>query len=336
MPRTETFFIKLLFGWSVLPCSGCIVYTTDCEYFAFPTFQRLSQKLVANAQFGMWSNKEDLSTQGESIRIFVPAQGGRKPKGMDESFIGGLSTVSDKPFCKNCNEKMKLLVHFVEGSPFDVYACNNASCFDSLFLESKLNFGGGGVVSCMRCRPIVAPKVAHIPPGPTPSLTANIDWGDETHEQGMAMDELEAKLAAMETKPFAAKKKFTSSNILEGGSSEFPCVALVVSIEPIASYLTRAEDMDEDDVGYVGGESDEKIQNMLARYMAEEDDSEILSALRGQTDAGEARKGGTGKKEKDERLSASDRALRFFMDRIRRSPRQILRYAPGGEPLWSM
>jgi hypothetical protein len=65
--------------------------------------------------------------------------------------------------------------------------------------------------------------------------------------------------------------------------------------------------------------------------MEEEDDQEILMALGG----GSAGGGGVGR-EKDERLSAENRALLTFTDRIKRAPRQVVRYAKGGEPMWSV
>ena len=46
--------------------------------------------------------------------------------------------------------------------------------------------------------------------------------------------------------------------------------------------------------------------------------------------------GGNGATEEDERLSEEDRILRGFQDRQRRAPRQVIRYASGGEPLWSI
>lgn len=40
--------------------------------------------------------------------------------------------------------------------------------------------------------------------------------------------------------------------------------------------------------------------------------------------------------EEDERLSEEARILLGFQDRLRRAPRQVVRYAPGGKPLWSI
>ena len=46
--------------------------------------------------------------------------------------------------------------------------------------------------------------------------------------------------------------------------------------------------------------------------------------------------GGANGQEVDEDLTEEEMALLRFSDRIKRSPRQVLRYARGGEPLWSM
>jgi len=110
----------------------------------------------------------------------------------------------------------------------------------------------------------------------------------------------------------------------------FNCYLLKTQNEP-QSVRTMCED--DDDVGL--SESDEKIRNMLARYMAEEDDEFILSALGG---GGGGGGGGNNNSsaEQDERLSDDDRILRSFQDRQRRVPRQVIRYAPGGKPLWSI
>ena len=94
--------------------------------------------------------------------------------------------------------------------------------------------------------------------------------------------------------------------------------------------LAPNKPIEEDDVGLSA--SDDKIRNMLARYMAEEEDEDILAALQGSTGAG----GGGGMGEEDERLSEEERLLLGFQDRVRRVPRQILRYARGGQPLWSI
>jgi hypothetical protein len=117
----------------------------------------------------------------------------------------------------------------------------------------------------------------------------------------------------------------------------FPCYEIYAVQEP-PSAVKKDEIMhdDEDDVGMLAsGTSDTKIQQMLAKYMAEEEDEGILAALRGEV--GNSSSGGRGRTaEEDERLAPEDHALLTFTDRIKRAPRQIARYAVGGIPLWSV
>ena len=108
--------------------------------------------------------------------------------------------------------------------------------------------------------------------------------------------------------------------------------------------MRRSEQVDPDDVGLgnIGRngsrKDDAKIQQMLAQYMQEEDDEEILTLLRGQSGGKNTGTTVTTIKsgERDERLSATDRALLQYTDRLKRSPQQVLRYSHGGTPLWSV
>jgi hypothetical protein len=158
------------------------------------------------------------------------------------------------------------------------------------------------------------------------------DWGLDENET--SLEDVEAMVAAMEmegstskTKP--AKPKVSNKKFYKETSNAFPCFEIHAIQEPV---VPRGCNLDDDDVGMVGG-SDAKIQQMLARYMAEEEDEDILAAIRGSSGRG---KDGGGRGEKDERLSPEDRAILAFTDRVKRSPRQVVRYAKGGVPLWSM
>jgi hypothetical protein len=173
------------------------------------------------------------------------------------------------------------------------------------------------------------------------------DWGLSTNDEH-CLDELEAKLQELEaggSEPvssspdaFTGTANSASWRIKSGRQSSstsddsFRCFELHPLREPLAR---RMEGTDEDDVGLsASGADNDKIQRMLARYMAEEEDEGILAALRGSAtvDGGGTSHG----KERDERLSAEDRALLSYTDRLKRSPRQVIRYAYGGVPLWSM
>jgi pre-rRNA-processing protein TSR4 len=156
------------------------------------------------------------------------------------------------------------------------------------------------------------------------------DWAMDV-DADSNMQDLESKLAAMETVKVQPKKTTAPAppKKSKSKSGSFPCYELSALQEPRS---VRKEGLDEDDVGFSG--SDAKIQAMLARYMAEEEDDFILAALKGSASGGEG--GGDGRGERDERLSPADRALLTYSDRLKRSPRQVARYALGGTPLWSM
>jgi hypothetical protein len=120
----------------------------------------------------------------------------------------------------------------------------------------------------------------------------------------------------------------TATNSEAALRDAFDCYLLKEQNEPLPSRPM----LEEDDVGLA--DSDEKIRNMLARYMAEEEDEDILAALRG-TAIGHGG-GGRAAAEEDESLSDEDRVLRGFQDRLRQLPRQVVRYDRGGTPLWSI
>jgi len=254
--------------------------------------------------------------------------------------------------------------------------------------RDMLCYGGGGVVVCRRLAAVVedeksSSSVSHLPSSTTATTidekprASTSDWvveeEDDTKKSTVdnsnewavaedgddvgavaagtsngAMDDLESKLAAMETKTkklanpktqkvsTATDEKKQTPASLSSSSSHFPCLELYSIQEPPA--LRRA--VDQDDVGMMGsgggrGTDDRKIQQMLAKYMQEEEDQDLLAVLRGSGVDGGGGKG-VGGGERDERLSATDRALLTFSDRLKRSPRQVLRYAHGGAPLWSM
>lgn len=157
---------------------------------------------------------------------------------------------------------------------------------------------------------------------------AENDWGVDENEA--SLEDVETMLAAMEmdgsTKARQLKSKHSKKP--RETSNAFRCFQVHGLQEPA---MRMGDDMDDDDVGTMGG-SDDKIQQMLARYMAEEEDEDILAAIRGSGGSS----GGSGRREKDERLPPEDRAMLAFTDRVKRAPRQVVRYAKGGIPLWSM
>jgi pre-rRNA-processing protein TSR4 len=307
----------------------------------------------------MWTdNDDDFNSEGEAVRLYRPIIYGKRPPTDDLtcSFIGGETTVDEPPTCSSCQESLPLMLQlFVPKFPatnqdptdrtLQIFACNRAACVNALTTnDSKFSYGGAGVVVCRRLT--IAPTVPKddaimSKPSPAEAQDSWVDGQGAGDDNDWAMDgavdsdmqDLESKLAIMETMKVQPKKAKTPAPPKKSSKSKegsFPCYELSALQEPRS---VRKEGLDEDDVGFSG--SDAKIKAMLARYMAEEDDDFILAALKGSASGGEGG-GGDGRGERDERLSPADRALLTYSDRLKRSPRQVARYALGGIPMWSM
>jgi hypothetical protein len=281
----------------------------------------------------MWRG-EDFNENGEAVRLYQPILYGKKPIQDDPtcSFIGGQSSTPLR--CSSCQDPLFLLVQLYIPSQsnnrtLQIFCCNRASCTEALFLPKEKGklVDGSGVVVCKR----IVTETSPAPPKEIKSDDRDVpdsnDWTVESVDEEGEMQSLEAKLAAMETMPTKSKPVVEKKGHKPVESSNaFPCFLIHSQQEPPATRPVE----DEDDVGMTG--SDDKIQKMLERYMMEEEDEEILTALRGSVESSSGGRGG----EKDERLSAADRALLTFSDRLKRWPRQVLRYAYNGVPLWSM
>jgi hypothetical protein len=319
----------------------------------------------------MWSCGEDFNAEGLRVRLYQPIiYAGRKPESnlLTTSFIGGASNQDTKPRqCSACSHPLYLITQLYvphtsestnEGENYDrtfqVFACNRSLCIRSLFTinndsQDKLCFGGNGVITCVRIdskRENAVMKSNLLQE--QPSSVSTSDWGDGGDNKTTAdndwdaeaitgdMDDLSKKLAHLESGQTKTKQQhverknlnFKKDNGPDTSNDAFPCYELHSLHEaPVVRQ------MDADDVGISG--SDDKIRRMLEKYMNEEDDEEILHALRGSNKIGGG--GGAGRGgEKDERLSPEDRALFTFTDRLKRCPKQVLRYAYNGVPLWSM
>ena len=263
---------------------------------------------------------------------------------------------------------------------YRVLGCNSAKCVNRIFcgnnnkdeedVQAPFSVGGGGVFYCwkmdakntdipenidMGAPPKKEEQVALPPPVEKKEPQTdewNLDDSDDEQDLEQQIAAMELKQQEQENQPQRPKPNTHSthkkSNPSEKSSSNgLPCFELHSLLEPPGKTKTADddEDDDEDDDGPTGGGASSeaaKIQEMLAKYMAEEEDEEILNALRGSTATGSGG-GGKGKgkgkfkgQEKDERLNAADRALLAFTNRIKRSPRQVVRYAPNGMPLWSV
>ncbi len=188
--------------------------------------------------------------------------------------------------------------------------------------------------------------------------------GDEGGTKDASMDDLEAMLAAMESgsngnsnssnkkksKSASKSNPITRPNMAKGHCDRdgrhliqsFPKYDLEVYDEPIVSKRsnTNEQDSDSDDDDDDQGNTKE-IESLLSKYLKEEDDTEILSAIQGSKlkhGTGEGGKAGSGSSsgEKYEKAPPEERAFLTFTNRVKRAPKQSARYAYGGFPLWSM
>ncbi|CAB9512525.1 expressed unknown protein (Partial), partial [Seminavis robusta] len=322
----------------------------------------------------MWTNGEDVDdNNGDPVRLYQPIlyASGRKFSQEDPtvSYIGGTNKNMESGYCAICHNPLEQLVQLhvpTRQQSYSVSGCNRASCVNQLFsAEKKFSCGGGGVFYCQKSDSTSTGN-SDIPLN---SSAGAVDESDKTQQQPTTTkkqpqdstnewavdsdedndDDLEQQVAAMELKQSSTLPKTTNSKSSNhkkkkkptagdeaSSSTALPCFELHSVLEPPSKKQHRQGDDDDDDEDFIGtatSGSDAKIQQMLAKYMAEEEDPEILAALQQEGDPG----GGTGSKsrEKDERLKAADRALLAFTDRIKRSPRQVLRYAPNGIPMWS-
>ena len=310
----------------------------------------------------MWASGEDTNDDGIPVRLYQPIlySGRASNVAADPTFshVGGIPSYFESdaavnvntPQCACCNQEMPLLLQLHIPSQQQVsrtlyvFGCNQGSCVSSIFETSKFSLGGDGVFVCKRSQPGSGADSAAtrttIAESTSPWATdekgnTENDW--DVTDADSNLEDMEAMVAAMEMDESKGKVERTkqkrpaskgSNDADSGKTPEFSCFEIHSLQEPTT---VKDHDMDDDDVGMVGG-SDAKIQQMLARYMAEEEDEDILAAIRGAGGTG----GGGGRGERDERLSADDRALLTFTDRVKRVPRQIVRYARGGIPLFSM
>lgn len=313
----------------------------------------------------MWNDDDDDAITKPAVKLFLPIHPARKTNLAPlESHIGGHCYIEDGSmtplYCDHCHNSLYLMLQLKLSSSDDegnnrllcLFVC--PGCFGQLEYDKGFSSGGQGLVQCVEHR--VATKTASTATTESAAAPIKSSWhtadddDDDNDDDDWALDgaegtdamALEQAVAAMEDnldqdgkmanqqQHYQQRAKKSMQSTVDNNSNNnqfnaFPCYMLKEQDEP----LPPRPQLEEDDVGMA--DSDEKIRNMLARYMAEEEDEDILAALRG-TEIG----GGGGVGEEDERLSDEDRILRGFQDRLRRLPRQVVRYARGGMPLWSI
>lgn len=300
----------------------------------------------------MWSGNDDYNENGEPVILYLPSQGPPRKSNTNplDSHIGGHSSDSeDIPTCAKCNSNMFLFVQLRLDDGSDdrflcVYGCPRTDCFKNISFENGFASGGQGVMKCIRKRkpkPIAEKLSAPAPPAKSSWYDndgdADNDWGMDSDGGDDDIANLESAVAAMEANLEAGStSKSSKQGITPKGTKPIETTSSKDAYDAFRCYMLKRQDeppaprqlVEEDDVGM--GASDDKIRNMLARYMAEEEDENILAALRGTiTDSGA---GG----EEDERMAEEDRILLGFQDRLRRASRQVVRYAKDGIPLWSI
>lgn len=191
------------------------------------------------------------------------------------------------------------------------------------------------------------------------------DWVDASREEpsSTSMNDLEEMLAAMEAtsesshtktaqtkttpkktterdSPSSSKEDCcTSATACPNESPCFPSYHLDIYEEPQRAQKGKDANVDDfyedENIGLASDVDNSRIQKLLSNYLKDEEDEDILTALKGNhSETANEEHGGGG--EKFERMNPKDRSFLSFTDRIKRSPNQVIRYAYGGVPMWSI
>ena len=249
-------------------------------------------------------------------------------------------------------------------------------------IGKRYSNGGGGVIKCLRSQSqrktdnVVLEKRVE-PSKSNIETTSGIGggggggggWGDDHDHSmdssssssdddsvGISMDDLEAMLSIVEAKEkdgtlgkSGTKKQPSRNRSTQKHPSNsqndtrdtfsFPQYEVDVYDEPLTK---KAQGEDEDDEIGMAQKDDKIVQGMLAKYLKEEEDSDLVAMIGEQHNR--SRNGASGgnsnannaNMEKEERLSPEHSAFLSFTDRIKRAPLQVARYAYGGTAMWSM
>ena len=304
-------------------------------------------------------NKSQSSTASDAKTSFI---GGTPVYYSDDVNLSSLS----RPLCSHCNKTMYLVLQMY--APLDdinldrtmyVFACNSAACINYGFSESpdgnnRFNVGGNGVIRCIRSQSrqdipsSATPAVASEKKTDAPNWDDDIGWGEEEEDvdwgannEDECMNDIEAMLAKLETNEGKSNTKEKTKNTSDkdtvdssaAESSSFPKFDLDCYDEPSINQSKGNDDFDSDDEDDYETKGD-AVQKLLSKYLMEEEDESILSAIKGNDlSKSSSQNGGDG--EKYEKLPAEDRAFLAFTNRVKHAPKQSVRYAFDGVPLWS-
>lgn len=222
-----------------------------------------------------------------------------------------------------------------------VVACTKASCWNSLFEDlegGNICLGGKGVLSCtthFAAEPITTTSL---------KSTKNDEWSGQAcrnvnADTGMDMESLETQLAAIEGPSFdnGRNRNHTSNHqvidqrpqsLSLNQASVFPRYELYTIKEPNAPRSTITNTRSQ----HQKYKDSDKIQAMLDRYLADETDESIRSAL----EASQTRQTNVCSDVDyclEDEAPTADKVLHDYKERLYRAPRQVIRV--GGTPLWS-
>jgi len=171
---------------------------------------------------------------------------------------------------------------------------------------------------------------------------------EENNSSTLNLQELEEALTNLEYSSKSTKQNKTLKNKSNNISkiikccSSFPFVELEWRVEPRTDSRNFCQNNfleDSDDDCFTESVDELKIQMLLDKYLEEEDDEEIKKSIQQSFQKKKSLKKHINLSEKIElyeRLPPKQQAFYLFTSRIKRTPNQVLRYAYGGLPMWSI
>jgi len=277
----------------------------------------------ANEKGESAGGQEHANGKGESVLLLEPqwthTPSNSKKKDPCASFIGGApcffpndTNVQGQPKCGVCRQEMYLILQMyapvgsLERTVY-IFGCNKASCLSSAFSvepNQKCDSSMGDNRFCLGGHGVI--RCIRSQPQPQTSMLKNGNFALKTYEE-------------VQDHSFA---KYELD---------------VYDEPPVKNGLSAAADDDSDDEDVlVDDKNDAAVQKLLSKYLEEEDDIDNFSPIKGGNTLSESSGEGIENGEQYERLPPEDRAFWAFTNRVKRAPKQSVRYAYGGIPLWSM